>query len=90
MDTSKTEWKVKIAATASFLASLAGVMVLETWAPSAIAGLPSGVQAVATAGVVTLATWLSGRAARSRPDAISESTLEAVRVRAAKLGRNQV
>lgn len=88
MSTSATEFKVKAAATASFVASLAGVLLLEEWAPKVIAELPTSVQAMATAGVVTLVTWLSGRAARSRPDAISESTLEAVRVRAAKLHRN--
>lgn len=86
-DTSKTEWKVKVASTASFVASLAGVLLIEGWAPKVIAELPTGAQALATAGVVTLVTWLSGRAARSKPDAISESTLEAVRVRAASLNR---
>ena len=88
MNASATEFKVKAAATASFVASMTGVLVLEEWGPKLIAELPTGVQAMATAGVVTLATWLSGRVARSRPDAISESTLEAVRVRAAKLHRN--
>jgi len=89
MNAKATEFKVKIASFASFAGSLAASVVLEQWAPKAVERLPLGVQALAGAAIVAAAAWFAGRAARSRPDSISESTLEAVRVRAARLQRGE-
>lgn len=79
--TKKTEWKVRIASLASFVASLAVVTLLEVKAPQFIETLPEGVQALAGAALVAVTTWYSGRYARSRPEYISQSTIDAVRAK---------
>lgn len=89
LDTRTTEWKVKIASLASFAGSLAASVLIDEWAPGIVERLPSGAQAVGAAALAAAAAWFAGRAAKSRPDAISQSTLEAVRVRAAMLHRNE-
>jgi hypothetical protein len=75
----KTEWKVRIAALASFVGSLAAGALLDERTFDVINNLPDGVRPVVLAGVVAAGVWYSARTARSRPDMISKSTLEAVR-----------
>jgi hypothetical protein len=74
----KTEWKVRIAALASFVGSLAAGALLDERTFDVINNLPDGVRPVVLAGVVAAGVWYSARAARSRPDMISKSTLDAV------------
>lgn len=76
-----TEWKVRIASLASFVGSLAAAILLEVKTPEIVAALPEGVRVLALSALVAAGTWSSGRAARSRPEYISQSTLDAVRAR---------
>lgn len=75
-----TERKVKIASWGSMLGSLA-VLALEMHGPAFIETLPSGVRLVAGAALVTLLAYFGGRQARSRPDALAPSTLEAAKIK---------
>ncbi len=74
----KTEWKVRIAALASFAGSLAAGALLDERTFDVINRLPDGVRPLVLAGVVAAGVWYSARGARSRPDMISKSTLDAV------------
>ncbi len=74
----KTEWKVRIAALASFAGSLAAGALLDERTFDVINKLPDGVRPLVLAGLVAAGVWYSARAARSRPDMISKSTMEAV------------
>jgi hypothetical protein len=80
--TNKTEWKVKAAAWAAFLVSLAGTTVLEWTATDLVPALPNSlnwlapiVSAALTAGL----TWLAGWSARTKPENLSQSTVDAIR-----------
>lgn len=75
----KTEWKVKIASLGSFVGALAGAVILDEWAPSVLAGLPDSMRLVAGAILAGVSSWLSGYLAKSRPESVSASTIEAVR-----------
>lgn len=74
----KTEWKVRIAALASFVGSLAAGALLDERTFSVINNLPDGVRPLVLAGVVAAGVWYSARVAKSRPEMISKSTIEAV------------
>lgn len=74
-----TEWKVRAASLASFIATLAAGTVLEMRGPEFIETLPDVTKVFAAALLVSVTSWLSGRAAKSRPDYISQSTIDAVR-----------
>lgn len=74
----KTEWKVRIAALASFVGSLAAVSLIETRGVELVNNLPEGVRIVALPLLVAAGAWFSGRAAKSRPEYISQSTIDAV------------
>ncbi len=74
----KTEWKVRIAALASFVGSLAAGALLDERTFDVINKLPDVVRPLVLAGLVAAGVWYSARAARSRPDMISKSTMEAV------------
>lgn len=76
--TGKTEWKVRIAALASFVGSLAAGALLDERTFSVINNLPDGVRPLVLAGLVGAGVWYSARAARSRPEYISKSTIDAV------------
>jgi hypothetical protein len=91
----KIEAKVKAATWAAFAVSLLGTTVLEWAATDLIPALPNSlnwlvpiVSAALTAGL----TFASGYLKRSRPDSISESTVDAVkkwlRERAPRVGGN--
>lgn len=75
---SRTEWKVRVASGATFLATLAATVFLQTNAGDVITDLPAWVQVPAASIVLSAVTWLSGRAAKSRPDYLSASTVNAV------------
>lgn len=75
----KTEWKVRIASLASFAAALATGTLLEMRGPDLIEQLPDVTKVFASAGLVALISWLSGRAAKSRPAYVSQSTIDAVK-----------
>lgn len=77
--TPRTEWKVRIATLASFIGSLVLGTLLEIKTPELIDELPEGLRVIVGGAAVAAATWFSGRAARSRPQYISDSTIEAVR-----------
>lgn len=77
-----TEWKVRVASLASFVGATVAGLLLESRGPQMIEQLPSAVQVLAGAVLAAALTWLSGRAARSRPEYISQSTIDAVRARA--------
>lgn len=78
----KTEWKVRIASLASFVGTLAvGIALEEINSPEFIDRLPDGLQVLAGAALVAACTWVSGRIARTRPEYISQSTVDAVRAR---------
>lgn len=74
----KTEWKVRIAALASFVGSLAAGALLDERTFDVINKLPDGVRPLVLAALVGAGVWYSGRAARSRPDMLGKSTIEAV------------
>ncbi len=75
----RTEWKVKLASLGAFVGSLAGVMALEAYAPAFVERLPDGLQAIGASAVAAGMSWLSGWMARTRPESLSESTIDAVR-----------
>jgi hypothetical protein len=79
MKINPTEFKVKIASLASFAGALAGSVILDKWAPGVLAGLSPAVQAVLGAVIAAVSAWLAGYIARTRPDSISESTVNAAR-----------
>lgn len=74
----KTEWKVRIAALASFVGSLAAGALLDERTFEVINRLPDGVRPLALAALVAAGVWYAGRTAKSRPEYIAKSTLEAV------------
>lgn len=77
--TGKTEWKVRIASLAAFVGSLAASILIETRGVELVNDLPENVRVVLLPVLVAVGTWFAGRAARSRPEYISKSTLEAIR-----------
>jgi len=76
----KTEIKVRVAALATFAATLAGTVLLQTSATDWVRDLPDWLQAPAAALILAGITWLSGRQAKNKPDYLSPSTIEAARV----------
>ena len=74
----KTEWKVRIAALASFVGSLAAVSLIETRGVDLVNSLPEGIRIIALPLLVSAGAWFAGRAARSRPEYIGQSTIDAV------------
>lgn len=75
----RTEWKVRAASLATFAGSLAAVSLIETRGLEFVNALPEGVRIVALPLLVSAGAWFAGRAARSRPDYVAASTIEAVR-----------
>lgn len=74
----RTEIKVRAAALATFAGATAGVTILQTLSPNWIANLPLWLQAPAAGVVLGAVAWLTGRAAKTRPGYISQSTIDAV------------
>lgn len=76
---SKTEWKVKAASLAVFVATTAGIAFLQEAAPDFVKDLPVWLQAPAGALILAAVAWLTGRQASSKPGALSPSTLAAAK-----------
>lgn len=74
----KTEWKVKVASLATWAAALAGSVVLSSTVTDYVQAFPDWAEAIVYPSILAGVTWLSGRAARTRPGYISESTAQAV------------
>lgn len=74
----KTEWKVKAAALGTYLATLAGSIFLSTTATDYVHALPDWLENVIYPALIAGVSLLSGRAARTKPDYLSPSTIEAV------------
>lgn len=75
----KTEWKVKASALATYLVALAGSIVLSTTVTDYVHALPDWAENIAYPAVVAAASLLAGRAAQTRPDYLSPSTIDAVK-----------
>ena len=74
----KTEWKVKAATYGTFFAGLAGSVVLSTTATDYVEALPDWLESIVYPAILAAATRLSGWAARTRPEELSQSTVDAV------------
>lgn len=74
----RTEWKVRVASLATWGAALAGSVVLSTTATDYVHALPDWLENLVYPSLLAGITWLSGRAASTRPDYLSPSTVEAV------------
>lgn len=74
----KTEWKVKAAALATWLAALAGSIVLSSTGTDYVHALPDWAENIVYPSLLAGITYLTGRAAKTKPDYISASTAEAV------------
>jgi hypothetical protein len=77
--TRKTEIKVRVAAVATFVATLVGTTLLQTSATDWVKDLPAWLQVPAASLILAGITWLSGRQAKSKPDYLSPSTIEAAK-----------
>jgi hypothetical protein len=74
----KTEWKVKAAALGTYLSALAGSIVLSTTATDYVSALPDWAENVIYPAIVAGVSLLAGRAAKTKPDYLSPSTIAAV------------
>lgn len=87
----KTELKVKAASWATFLVSLAGLTLLQSTATDMVADLPDWLETAAYSLLLAATTWLTGYNTRTRPDGLSQSTVDAIaawmRTRAARSPR---
>lgn len=75
---SRTEWKVRAAALATYVVSLAGVVLLDTTVTDYVHALPDWLESVIYPMIPALGALLAGRAAKTRPDYLSPSTVTAV------------
>lgn len=76
--TNKTEWKVKVASYGTFFASLAGTALLTTTVTDLVHALPDWAEVIIYPSVLGAVSWLSGRAAKTKPEKLSQSTIDAV------------
>lgn len=74
----KTEWKVKLASLGAFVGSLAASIALDAYTPAVIEHAPEGLRFIVAGLVASAASWLSGYVARTRPESVSQSTIDAV------------
>lgn len=78
----KTETKVKAATWAAFLVSLAGTTILEWASTDLIPALPNSLNwlvPLVSAGITAAITWVGGYLTRTKPESISQSTVDALR-----------
>ncbi len=74
----KTEWKVKAASYATFFASLVRLTLLQSTVTDMVPALPDWLETPAYSLLLTAVTWVTGFNARSKPDNLSPSTVEAI------------
>lgn len=72
-----TEFKVKAAAFATFVASTIGITILQSTVTDMVPALPDWLESPAYGLVLAVVTWLAGYAARTKPSALSQSTVDA-------------
>jgi hypothetical protein len=77
---SRTEIKVRAASLAVFAVTTVGGILLETSVTDWAKDLPPWLQVPAASLILAGVTWLAGRRAKSRPDYLSPSTIEAAEV----------
>ena len=78
----KTETKVKAAAWATFGASLIGTTILEWASTDLIPALPNNLNwavPIVSSALVAATTWVGGYLTRTRPDSLSQSTVDAIK-----------
>lgn len=75
----KVEAKVWAATWGAFLASLAGLTLLQSTVTDMVPSLPDWLESPAYALVASAVTLVSGYVKRSKPAQLSESTVEAIR-----------
>jgi len=80
----KAEAKVKASTLATFVVTLLGMTALQSTVTDMVPALPDWLESPAYALIAALATWLAGYNTRTRPDSLSESTVEAVKAWLAK------
>lgn len=73
-----TEWKVKAAALGTYAAALAGSIFLSTTATDYVQALPDWAENIVYPALVAGVSLLAGRAASTKPDYLSPSTISAV------------
>lgn len=69
---------MRIATLGTWLLALAGSIVLSTTATDYVNALPDWVENIIYPSILAAGTWLSGRAASTKPDYLSPSTVQAV------------
>lgn len=74
----KTEWKVKVATIATYLAGVAASVFLSTTVTDYVQALPDVAENIVYPALLAAITLLAGRQAKTRPDALSDSTVAAV------------
>lgn len=77
----KTEAKVRAATWAAFAVSLVGTTILEWTSTDLIPALPNSLNwlvPIVGAALTAAITWVGGYLKRSRPDALSDSTVAAL------------
>lgn len=74
----RTEIKVKAASWATFFVSLAGTVALTTTATDLVHALPDWIEVIVYPSLLGATSWLTGRTTKSRPENISQSTIDAV------------
>lgn len=77
----KTEAKVRAATWAAFAVSLVGTTILEWTSTDLIPALPNSLNwlvPIVSAKLTAAITWVGGYLKRSRPDALSDSTVAAI------------
>jgi hypothetical protein len=76
----KTEIKVKAASYATFAMTLVGLAFLGTTATDFVHALPDWLEVPAYSLLTTAVTFVSGYSTKSKPTALSESTIAAAQV----------
>lgn len=74
----KTEWKVKAATIATYLAGVAASVFLSTTVTDYVQALPDVVETIVYPALLAAITLVAGRQAKTKPDALSDSTVAAV------------
>jgi hypothetical protein len=77
--TGKTEWKVKMAATATYVLGVAAAAFLSTTATDFVTALPDWAESIAYPALLAAGAWWAGRVSESKADALAPSTIAAAK-----------